>query len=413
MESEDDDRRRKGGVKRGTAAAAASAAAAAAAAAAASCPSTSKAAKKTRLRRPPFLKRNSSKNKTTSSSEGGGGGGGSSVGSSGGGSSGSSSRLRGISRRDREDHRGVGTVAAAVASDERRGSLVSSGGGSVGVGGAGMPPAALDGSAPLGPSGPRAKPGLEFNFSAGITVNLVRRTALGEMGPGGVVGTWLQRCRVSAVGLHAGCLREPSDGWGSPPPQHRGWASVVSVAAFAPPCSGRSLKVDGGSGGGGGGIGTAGKDRWGGGEMDAAAAAYGRPTDNNASSTSFPPPWLVCRAAAPAATTGMAGASGSDGGGIGGGGAPPSGKFLDVKVAGQAGRARGTGGCVSLVMSVGEVEAWAVGGAATRWLDHLGPQVWEEKGACTCVRARGGGCGGDCGGVVFGAAEGRVLSFNS
>lgn len=284
--------------------------------------------------------------------------------------------------------------------------------------------------------GPRAKPGLEVNFSAGVTVNLVRHNALGETGPG-PLGRWIQRCRISAAGLRAGGVREPSDGWGSPPPQHRGWLSVSSLTVGLPPYS--SL-VDGVGGGGDGGFAetadvgwgpgpgasstarnysttTSGVDRSskrrrarGGGGGDRGGGGF-RPADRGGSGQQHYPPWLVCRAATAAgynpgatasSTAGTAAAAAASYGSdaddpIGGsasarsrapprgasgactGGGNGGGKFLDVKVAGRADSTAGTGSCASLVMCVGEVEAWALGGAATRWVERLGPQVTSER----------------------------------
>lgn len=213
--------------------------------------------------------------------------------------------------------------------------------------------------------GPRAKPGLELSFAAGLTVNLVRRNAYGEIGPGDP-GLGFQRCRITAAGLRAGGVREPSDGWGSPPPQHRGWLSMVSLTAGTPPLrSGngaaaspvaagrlRSARVDVNGGGGGSDVG----------EGQA--------------------PWLLCKAASDVATPVESAEGGvGSGGGSGRGRGGASWNFLDVKVAGRAGvpggsgNGSGSGSCVSLVVKMGKVNAWAVGGAAKRWMDRLGPKV--------------------------------------
>ncbi|CAN0415480.1 unnamed protein product, partial [Ectocarpus fasciculatus] len=80
--------------------------------------------------------------------------------------------------------------------------------------------------------------------------------------------------------------------------------------------------------------------------------------------------------------------------------------FLDVKVAGRAGSAAGTGSCASLLVRMGEVEGWALGGAATRWVERLGPQpgvLPESKKSDT----RGGGDGGR------GGARGRSSSSSN
>lgn len=196
--------------------------------------------------------------------------------------------------------------------------------------------------------GPRAKPGLEVSFSAGVTLNLVRRSALGETGlllGGGCAP--LQRCRVSAAGVRAVGVREPSDGWGSPPPQHRCLASVKSLTAGSPSPSRAS-----------------------GGRAADGVDGFSQPGFGDDGGGVTQPPWLVCRAAPPVAAVASEGS-----GGRSRGGSDRNGQFLDLKVAGRAGGAGGTGSCASLVMRVGEMEAWALGGAATRWLERLGPKV--------------------------------------
>lgn len=213
--------------------------------------------------------------------------------------------------------------------------------------------------------GPRAKPGLELSFAAGLTVNLVRRNAYGEIGPGDP-GLGFQRCRITAAGLRAGGVREPSDGWGSPPPQHRGWLSMVSLTAGAPPL----VSVNGAS---------------------ASPVAAGRPQSarvdvNNGSGeggvAERQAPWLLCKASSDVVTLVESAEGGvrSGGGGSGRGGA--SWNFLDVKVAGRAEVPGGSGSCASLVVKMGKVEAWAVGGAARRWIDRLGPKVKKYIKKC-------------------------------
>lgn len=232
------------------------------------------------------------------------------------------------------------------------------------------------------PAGPRAKPGIEVSLSVGFTVNLVRRTAVGETGPADK-GQWLQRCRISSAGLRAGGVREPSDGWGSPPSQHRGWLSLHSLTASAIPTALPPSERGHGSGGAGDGDGL---------RTRAASSASGRghSVHDDEHKDNQRLPWLVCRAAsegrrgegAPlrgvSLPQGMGnGVSGRDvqGGHGGRSSAAPAPRFLDVKVAGRAGGAGGTGSCASLLVRVGTVEAWALGGAATRWIERLGPRV--------------------------------------
>lgn len=90
----------------------------------------------------------------------------------------------------------------------------------------------------------------------------------------------------------------------------------------------------------------------------AAAASYGSDTGGHIGGSAS--------AGSRAPSRGPSGVFAGDGNG---------GKFLDVKVAGRADSTAGTGSCASLVMHVGEVEAWALGGAATRWVERLGPEV--------------------------------------
>ncbi|CAN0089662.1 unnamed protein product, partial [Ascophyllum nodosum] len=199
-------------------------------------------------------------------------------------------------------------------------------------------------------------PGLELSFNVGVTLNLVRRTAYGELGPEDH-GLGFRRCRITAAGLRTGGVRDPSDGWGTPPPQHRGWLSMVSLTAGAPPFSlpGEVVTAAGS------------------GQPSAATGQQARTVTQNENTSSItdgamysqtPCPWLMCRAASDVATP--AAYVMDDGGG---GGAQE--KFLEMKVAGRAGGPSGTGSCASLVISVGKVEAWALGGAAWRWLDRL------------------------------------------
>ena len=322
-----------------------------------------------------------------------------------------------VSSRDprRGAHGGRGSSSSSVHSSVDLSSSRGGGGGGGGMGGGGgstggqIIPTAADQRQTLGP---RAKPGLEISFSAGVTVHLIRRNALGESGPGRY-GRWLQRCRVAATGLRAGGVREPSDGWGSPPPQHRGWLSVSSFTVGMPPSYPESGIGDGGSkgaaagagatsgGAGGSGGAAGGMDRSGRRFFRAGTGAAAGESSSPGGSFEHFPPWLVCRAAEPtpaaaAAAAAAGGAStenetsGGGGGGraagssragrgstdaLAGGGGGDHGDFLDVRVAGRGGTAAGTGSCASLVMRVGEVEAWALGGAATRWVERLGPEV--------------------------------------
>lgn len=276
--------------------------------------------------------------------------------------------------------------------------------------------------------GPRAKPGVEISFSAGITVNLVRRNAVGESGPDGQ-GRWLQRSRVSIAGVRAGGVREPSDGWGTPPPQHRGWFSVVSLTVGTPPLLPSSTKGRGGGKAGKsnsngrsdadvaslrrparfadvasasafvetlgvGGVGGGGRNADGSRAMMSSPSRFGRSerknSNNDGARNQQQPPWLVCRAAAIALPSGALERAGvADGGndrsGNGGfgrrnGNDSSSGKFLDARVAGRTGGSGGAGrSCASLLVDLGEVEAWAIGGAATRWFERLGPKVNRSK----------------------------------
>lgn len=276
---------------------------------------------------------------------------------------------------------------------------------------------------------PRRSPGqkhpLQVSFSTGLKIDLVRWPAPGEKPVVGAIfdttsprgrtagrrQQWLERCRVIATGLHAGVIREPSDGWGSPPPQHRAWASILSITAGAPPC--RS-DVHRRTAGGGGGDGRSARNT-------VNAAAGGRSQRGFASSSALPsvatgslpdgdnnnvggaqqPPYLICRAAPITATSGVrrattvehsatgcrgtgvgnrAHTAGRDGnvGALGSDGSddtPVSVNFVEAKAGGRAGGAGGTGSCGYLVVTVGQMEAWALGGAASRWWARLGPKV--------------------------------------
>lgn len=260
---------------------------------------------------------------------------------------------------------------------------------------------------------------------AGLKINLVRRPAPGEKAvigayfPGkttaregmhvGGQQPWLERCRIMAMDLRAGGVREPSDGWGSPPPEHRAWASILSLTAGAPPVS---VSRPGSY-----------RDRGGGSNSSTAStktggAASGRNSSAERASAKLtfrevdgskiddagarqPPPYLICRpppdgravpttgaGSVPPTATSARGSAGSTIGGVCGRKAssdrdrnpkssdqPIAAKFLELKAGGRAGGAAGTGKSASLVVSMGQVETWALGGAATRWWARLGPKV--------------------------------------
>lgn len=259
--------------------------------------------------------------------------------------------------------------------------------------------------------GPRAKPGLEVCFSVSLRLNLVRRPVPGEvMVPGMRLRgkTWLERCRIVAMGISGGFVREPSDGWGSPPPQHRAWGSVVSITAGVPPSASHHppgyRPGEAGCGHGGGRVDPASR-------APPPSFAGSRPSDREAARSATPgrgdggggalrpdsaggtpaiPPYLICRAALDLAPEesredtreeGECCSGGSSSGNDrdrGRGGSLGGEKFLDVRAAGRAGCAGGAGSCLSLLMKVGDVEAWALAGAVTRWLERLGPKVRGE-----------------------------------
>lgn len=226
---------------------------------------------------------------------------------------------------------------------------------------------------------------------------------------------WLERCRIVATDLHAGGVREPSDGWGSPQPEHRAWASILSVTAGAPPVSPSRTGSYHNRGGGGGSSNTS--TNVGGGSSNTSTSVGGGGgcrtswTETSASETDGsksndagsrqPPPYLICRAspggsavpttgagstsAAAASTSGGPGSRGSGGGGRKDSSdrgrdskssqQPVKANFLVMQADGRAGGAGGTGRSASVVVTVGQVETWALGGAATRWWARLGPKV--------------------------------------
>lgn len=235
----------------------------------------------------------------------------------------------------------------------------------------------------------------------------------------GVQQPWLECCRIVAAGLNAGGVREPSDGWGSPPPEHRAWASVVSMSAGAPSILpsmtvGSHPERSSSSGGGNSSSRTTGNGGRGGGgsgsrEPSSTPASPslsfrekkdGSKNNGENEGAGLPPSYLICLAPpdihAESASTTAPSESGSYGQGRtrgGDGGDHRRGrsgdargrndrsdqateaKFLNVKASGRADSAGGTGSSASVVMTVGQVEAWALGGAAARWWARLGPKV--------------------------------------